>query len=276
MTTRIFTRTFCISAIPILFCLLLILGSMPLAAMAAERESALMRIQRTGVLRVGWATWFPWSYIDQKTNKLTGIGPDVVEELARALGNVKIEWVADNWATLVAGLQADKFDVTYPLGVTLPRAMACDFTEDTTREGITFLIKKKDSAKFKSFDEVDQPGVKIAVTLGSNGDLYATKFFKKPEIIRLKSSPEGVMAVVLGKADAYSAPASQIVDAMKQHPDVAPVKGSFALGKNAMAIRQGDQVFLNWLNLFIADLKETKALDRILQKYGTKREVFFD
>jgi ABC-type amino acid transport substrate-binding protein len=257
-------------------CLFLSLWSQPSIVAAAERESALTRIQRTGVIRAGWATWFPWSFVDSKTNKLVGIGPEVMEELANALGNVKIEWIADNWATLVAGLQADKFDVTYPLGVTLPRAMACDFTDDTTREGITFLIKKKDTTKFKSFDDVDQPGVKIAVTLGSNGDLYAAKFFKKPEIVRLKSSPEGVMAVVLGKADAYSAPASQIVDAMKTHKEIAPIKGSFALGKNAMAIRQGDQSFLNWLNLFIADMKETRTLDRILQKYGTKREVFFD
>lgn len=246
------------------------------SAAAAEEESALARIQRTGTVKVGWATWYPWEYIDEKTGKLAGIGPEVIEKMAVAMGDVKIEWIADNWATLIAGLQAGKFDVTYPLGITLPRALACDFSDDTMREAITLMIRKEDEGKFKTYDDVDQPGIKLATTLGSNGDLYATRRFSKPEFMRIKSSPEGVMAVVLGKADAYSAPLSQILAAMKKHSNLTAMKGSFALGKNAMAIKQGDQIFLNWLNLFIAELKETGELDRIFEKYGTKREVFFE
>ena len=239
-------------------------------------ESALHRIQRTGVMKVGWALWFPWMVMDEKTKKLTGIGPDVIEELAKALGNVKIEWVADNWATLVAGLQANKFDITYPLGVTLPRAMACDYSEDTQKEAQTFLVKKKDAGRFKTMEDVDQPGVKISATLGSNTELYLTRAFKKPEIIRFKSSPEGLMALVLGKVDVWANTGSSIADALKAQPDTVVIKGHFALGKNCFAIKQGDQIFLNWLNLFVADLKETGTLDRILKKYGQKREVFFD
>jgi polar amino acid transport system substrate-binding protein len=245
-------------------------------AFAAEQESALHRIQRTGVIRVGWALWFPWMQMDSKTNKLHGIGPDVIEELAKALGNVKIEWVADSWGTLVAGLQAGKFDVTYPLGLTLPRALAAAFTDDTMKEAQTFLIKKKHAGRFKNIWDLDQPGVKISATLGSNTELYLTRSFKKPEIIRLKSSPEGLMALVLGKVDAWANTGSAMMDAMKEHKDTTVVKGSFALGKNCMAIRQGDHVFLNWLNYFIAEMKETGTLDRIFQKYGLKREVFFD
>jgi cyclohexadienyl dehydratase len=243
---------------------------------ARAEESALLRIERTGVMRVGWALWFPWMTMDEKTKKLTGIGPDVIEELAKALGGVKIEWVADNWATLVAGLQANKFDIIYPLGVTLPRALACEYSDDTTREAQTFLVKKKDAGRFKTMEDVDQPGVKISATLGSNTELYLTRIFKKPEIIRFKSSPEGLMALVLGKVDAWANTGSAIADAMKAHPDTTVIKGHFALGKNCFAIRQGDQIFLNWLNLFIADMKETGTLDRILKKYGQKREVFFD
>jgi ABC-type amino acid transport substrate-binding protein len=62
---------------------------------------------------------------------------------------------------------------------------------------------------------------------------------------------------------------------MKNYPETTVIKGSLALAKNSMCIRQGDQIFLNWLNLFIADMKETGTLDRIFQKYGAKREIFF-
>jgi ABC-type amino acid transport substrate-binding protein len=257
------------------FCLFLTLSNGSPAA-AADQESALHRIQRTGVLRVGYALWFPWTYVDEKTKKLSGIGPGVIEELAKALGNVKIEWVADSWGTLPAGLQANKFDITYPLGVTLPRALACDFTDDTMREAQTFLIKKKDASRFKTFEDVNQTGVKVSVCLGTNTDMYLTRLFTKPEIVRIKSSPESLMALVLGKVDVWASTGSAIADAMKVHPDTTVVKGHFALGKNCMAIRQGDQIFFNWLNLFIADMKETGTMDRMFKKYGMKREVFFE
>jgi len=257
------------------FCLFVSLWYGTFAA-AAEGESALTRIQRTKVIKVGWATWYPWSYIEPKSQKLIGIGPEVIEKLAESLGNVKIEWVSDNWATLVAGLQAGKFDITYPLGITLPRALACDFTEETMREGMTIMIRKEDAQKFKNYEDIDKPEIKLATTLGTNSDLYATRRFTKPQFVRFKSSPEAVMSVVLKKTDASANPAAQIVAAIKEHPTLMYLKGSFALGKNSMAIKQGDQIFLNWLNLFIAELKETGVLERIFEKYGTKRDVFLD
>ena len=262
-----------VSIITLVLCLCLVLGQVSFAT-AAERESALHRIQRSGVLRVGWALWFPWTYVDQKTNKIVGMGPDVMEELAKAMG-VKIEWVADSWATLSAGIQADKFDIVYPFTITLPRALAVDYTDDTMRESINFLIMKKDASKFKTPEDVDQPGVKIGATLGSNVEYHVTRLVKKAEIIRLKSQAEGLMSLTLGKVDVLSNAGSGIADAMKNYPTTAVIKGSLALAKNSMCIRQGDQIFLNFLNLFIADMKETGTLDRIFQKYGAKREIFF-
>lgn len=258
----------------LVLCLCLILGHGSDAA-AAERESALHRIQRTGVMRVGWALWFPWTYVDQKTNKLIGMGPEVMEELAKAMGNVKIEWVADSWATLSAGIQADKFDIVYPFTITLPRALVVDYTDDTMRESINFLIMKKDASKFKTLEDVDHAGVKIGATLGSNVEYHVTRLIKKAEIIRLKSQAEGLMSLTLGKVDVLSNAGSGIADAMKNYPNTTVIKGSLALAKNSMCIRQGDQIFLNFLNLFIADMKETGTLDRIFQKYGAKREIFF-
>jgi polar amino acid transport system substrate-binding protein len=259
----------------LIICLFFILGGG--SFVAAQEESALHRIKRTGVIRIGWAAHVPWMRLDEKTNKVVGISSDVYEELVRALGNVRMEWVADSWVTIIAGLQSNKFDIVFPLAFSIERALACEYTNDMMREANTFLIKKKDTTKFKTHDDINQPGVKIAVTLGSSSDIYLTKSnIKKPEIVRLKSSPECLMAMTLGKVDAWATNGSALLDASKAHPDTTVVKGSYATGKINMGIKQGDQIFLNWLNLFIGDMMETGALDRIYQKYGTKREIFFD
>jgi ABC-type amino acid transport substrate-binding protein len=244
---------------------------------AAQEESALYRIKRTGVIRIGWAAHVPWMRLDEKTNKVVGISADVYDELTKALGNLRIEWIADSWVTIIAGLQSNKFDIVFPLAFSIERALACEFTDDMMREAHSFLVKKKDATRFKTHDDINQPGVKIVVTLGSAPDIHLTKsYIKKPEIIRLKSSPECLMAMTLGKADAWATNGSALLDAMKAHPETTVVKGSYSLSKLNMGIKQGDQTFLNWLNIFIGDMKETGALDRIYQKYGTKREVFFD
>ena len=169
---------------------------------AAQEESALQRIKRTGVVRFGWAPFLTWTAIDEKTNKLVGMGPDIAEEMAKALGNVKIEWVADSWATIIAGIQASKFDIAIPLGVSLERAMVVAYTKPLMLEANTFLINKKDAAKFKTHDDINQPGVKVSVSLGSTTDIYLTRLFKKPEITRYRSTPESLLALVHGKVDA--------------------------------------------------------------------------
>ncbi len=273
MRRKLLTREILIFSLAI--CLFLILWDGSFAT-AAEQESALLRIQRTRVIRVGWALWFPWMVMDDKTKKLTGMGPDIVEELAKALGDVKIEWVADNWATLPAGLQANKFDLTFPLGVTYQRALAVEFTNDMMREAMYFMIKKKDTSKFKSFEDVDQPGVKVCTTLGSYVDTELTPLLKKAEYIRYKSSPEGLMALVVGRSDVWANAASALLDAMKAQPDVTVIKKHWAVGRLCIAVPQGDQVFLNFLNVFVAKMKETGRLEQIYKKYGQKVEIFFD
>src|SRR5947209_6413301 len=73
--------------------------------------STLTRVTKAKELRVGWSAWFPFMYVDPKTEKLTGFTVDLYEQhLAKALG-VKIVWVEQPWSTMMAGLQADKFDV---------------------------------------------------------------------------------------------------------------------------------------------------------------------
>jgi ABC-type amino acid transport substrate-binding protein len=99
----------------------------PFAALpgSAAAESALDTIQRTKTLRVGWAVVHPYIFRDPKNNEITGFSIDLMRDMAGALGDgVKLQMVEDSWATLAAGLQANKFDIVPLLAVTLPRAMA--------------------------------------------------------------------------------------------------------------------------------------------------------
>src|SRR5258708_27269973 len=88
---------------------------------AQAQTSALDRIEKQRVMRVGWAVWHPYVFRDPKTNQVQGISYDLVQDLGKSLG-VKVEWVEDSWATLPAGLQANKFEITNLMAITPPRA----------------------------------------------------------------------------------------------------------------------------------------------------------
>src|SRR5690625_4148278 len=73
-------------------------------------QSALERIEETGVLRVGFeGTYRPFNFLDDD-DEYTGFDVDISNELAKRMG-VETEFIATSWDSLIGGLQANKFDV---------------------------------------------------------------------------------------------------------------------------------------------------------------------
>ncbi len=83
---------------------------LPTASMA-QTKSKLNQILERGTLRVGTTGDFnPMSMKDTATNTLTGFDIEAMTQLATDMG-VKIEFVPAEWATLVNGIVADRFDI---------------------------------------------------------------------------------------------------------------------------------------------------------------------
>jgi cyclohexadienyl dehydratase len=235
----------------------------------AQVQTALTEIQKRGTLRVGWGVLFPYMYRDPNTNKLTGFAVDFMEEMAPQL-NAKLEWVEDNWSTMIAGLQSGKYDVTLPaLAHTLPRALAVTFTDPVARQPLGLMVLKKNVGQYSSWQDLDKPGKRITTTLGSNVDMFSTRRFKQAEIIRVKAGPDSIAQVLSGKADAWANAIEGFKLVEKQQPDLAIVPGpTFGASPIAMAVRQGDFVFRDWINMFIAEEKATGNLQRLIAKHG--------
>ena len=91
-----------------IFSILLVL----LVTTSAQAASKLDAIKKSGELRVGTTgDWDPMSMKDPKTNKYKGFDIDVMNELAKDLG-VKVKFVPAEWKTIVAGITADRYDIS--------------------------------------------------------------------------------------------------------------------------------------------------------------------
>jgi ABC-type amino acid transport substrate-binding protein len=234
----------------------------------AQSGSTLGGITKRGAIRVGWGVFYPYMYRDPKTNELTGFAVDYVTELGRDM-NVKVEWVEDSWATIIAGLQAAKFDTTLPIGITLPRALAVTYSKPVARQPLGLMVLKKEVGKYKTWQDLDKADRKITTTLGANVDLIATRKFRQAQILRVKAGPDSIQQVLTGRADAWANSYEAFALVGKEHPDLAVVPGpAFGATPIAFPVRQGDFVFRDWLNHWIDETKESGTLARLIQKHG--------
>jgi ABC-type amino acid transport substrate-binding protein len=229
--------------------------------------AALDRIEKDRMLRVGWAVWHPYVFRDPKTNSVQGVSFDLLQDMAKTF-NAKLEWVEDSWATLPAGVQAGKFEITNLMAITPPRAQVVDFSEPVTKHGLSLIAPKDEVAKTKGWEEWDKPGIRIAVTLGANSDMFVTEKFKRAEIVRLKSVPENVLALVSGRVNAHASTIDALKTIQKEHPQMAIVPGSFGFSEVAFALPQKDAAFAGKVNEFVRQQKKSGRIKELLAKYG--------
>ena len=235
---------------------------------AGQAPSVVDRVQKDHVLRVGWGTWFPYIFKDPKTNKLTGFSYDLIEDLGKSMGATRVEWIEDSWATMVAGIQARKFDMTNVMAITPPRAEAIAFSEPVTKHGLSILVSKDKLAGLKSWQDLNKPGVKLAVVLGSNTDFYATKALANADLIRQRTAPESIMALTTGKVDGYASTVDSLVPYTKEYPNLAVVPGEFGSSEVAFPVPKGDDAMLKVVNEFVQTKKKSGAIKALLDKYG--------
>jgi cyclohexadienyl dehydratase len=238
------------------------------SALAAPSSASILdKIQSNGVLRVGWDTFQQWNFEEAASKTPVGISIDLANEMAKVLG-VKVEFVRDRWATVIAGLAADKFDLVVPIFLNAKRALLGQFSDPLTIEPSSAIVPEAKAGQYSTVLDLDKSGVKIGVVLGSFADIILTPIIKKAELVRIDTVGNGILAVRAGRTDAYAQNATALQSVAKEFPDLKILPGSYATSRNCFVLPRADQVFINWVNVFIAEMKLTGRLKPILEKWG--------
>jgi len=127
-------------------------------------QSALERIEETGVLRVGFeGTYRPFNFLDDD-DEYTGFDVDISNELAKRMG-VETEFIATSWDSLIGGLQANKFDVIIAqMTVTEERKEKVDFTNPYVMTG-SVLITRDETDDISELPDIS--GKKVGTGAGT-------------------------------------------------------------------------------------------------------------
>lgn len=168
-------------------------------APAGAADDAAARIQRSGTVRVGTvAGAVPYFNRNLSSGKWEGFGPDFAADLGKDL-DAKVEFVETTWGNAPLDLQAGKIDVMFGLAPSPARREVVNFSDTLFQNTYTAVCRR--GFEPKSWQELDDPKVRIAVDIGSSHDQFVTSSLKNATVQRLENSPTATLALQSGKAD---------------------------------------------------------------------------
>tara|TARA_B100001250_G_scaffold24343_1_gene20303 strand:+ start:18 stop:797 length:780 start_codon:yes stop_codon:yes gene_type:complete len=238
----------------------------------AMGESRLQSILANGELRVGTTgDWNPMSMIDPSSKERTGFDIDIANELASDMG-VKVVFVPTTWKTLVNGVVADKYDMTSSASLSPKRALVAGYSESYFAVEDVPLMLRKNKGKYNSWEDLNNPSVTVAVTLGTVQEKRAEELFDNSKIIKVSSPARDYQEVLAGRADISMTSNMEAAKLVEQYPElmIVPVQK----GKNptplAMLLPQTDQVWINYVNHWIILKSERGFFDQLETKWLKK------
>jgi cyclohexadienyl dehydratase len=247
----------------------IILFALPAAAQQPPPER-LEKILHDGVLRVGTTMDTPvFSMRDPATGKLQGFDIDALDALGSALG-VKIEYVKMTFASVLADLAADKFDIAMSgIGRTSERARSATFSKPYMRYGRLMMIRSTDKGRFKSLADLDKPGIKIAYNKGGVNDRFANTIFKQATAIGFDSNELATTDLLAGKVDAQVSNSAAAIYTARHNPRLAAMSPENIFNPIYVAIllRRDDQTLLNFINIWIDQIDMDGTLGKIRTKW---------
>lgn len=222
------------------------------------------KIKETGRIRVGIAVAPPWLLQDPASNKYYGPAIDIVNEAASKLG-VEVEFIDTGWDVLVAGLQADKFDVSAaPLFATEERMKVIDFVNYTSA-GTCYFVRD-DYTKVDSLDDLNDPSVTIVTYTGTGNEQGIQK--KYPEAtLRSIQQPAGgnppIEEILAGRGDVGHMDSAIALLIEAKYPDLKVIGGAeecianpdipFPIG---LGVRKDDPAFKAFFQSIVDSMQE--------------------
>ena len=251
---------------------------------ATLTENTLEKVRRTKQLNVGYFVLEPTIMEEPNTGKKTGIFIDLIESIAKSL-DAKVIYHEVDLANFAAGLQSRQFDLCIGATFATPqRATAVLFTRPIFYSGYTGVTTKGRSEKFKTWQLLDQSGLRIAVKQGSAIDDFVRENFKEAKVIRL-TGPDlslPLAAVSSNQADVGLMNQQTVFTYLRAHPELEEVlpNNPIAPTNFSWSVRPDDFRWLQFLNSCLEYMENTGELYRYEKKYGipllhNKRELVY-
>ena len=252
------------------------LCALSLASPAGAAGPTLERIQQTATIALGYRDGAPpFSYRDRE-GRVLGYSIDLCTRAAAAiqkqlgLKELRIEWTALDAANRLDAVAAGRVDAECgTTTITLTRMEQVDFTVPIYVDGGAVLVRSNS----KLARLADLKGRRIAVIPGTTTEpalKHALKVIDATaEFLPVKTSAEGVAALLSGKADGYAS--DRVVLAGLKHAqagDELTILGSdFSFEPYGLVVRRDDPDFRLAVNRALVGMYKSGDIDAVYVKW---------
>jgi len=209
---------------------------------------------------------------DAATAQPKGVTPDLARELGRRLG-VPVEFVIFDTAGKVFGaVKSGAWDIAF-VAIEPVRAAEIEFTAPYVIIDGTYMVPTESPLKMVA--DVDRPGVRIAVGLGSAYDLYLTRTIKNATIVRATAGGgrEMIDLFVKDKLEVAAGVRQPLVAYAATNPNVRLMDGRFMEIRQAMGTPNGRTAGARYLAAFVEDVKASGFVAEALKRSNQSATV---
>jgi polar amino acid transport system substrate-binding protein len=222
------------------------------------------RILSKGTLVVGTTGHFPPFSVKDKEGKYIGLDMDLARAMASAMG-VKLEVKRYDMSDLIEAVRKHKVDMAMSgITMTFERNLKVIFVGPYMVTGQAILAKKAVVQQVKSPADMNKPSFRLVVVKGTTGATVARLLAPKATIIEKNTMTEAFNMVLKDKADALLADQPYCVVAAFQHRDQPiGVSEPFTQELVGIALPEGDELLVNWVENFIMQLQVKGELKKL-------------
>ncbi len=244
-----------------------------MAAGAAAAPEVLKDLAPTGKLRA--AINFGNGVLAQKdpaSGAPKGITPELASELGRRLG-VPVEFVTfESAGAVFAAGKTGKWDIAF-IAIEPVRAAEIEFTAPYVIIEGTYMVTA--GSPLKAVADVDRPGKRVAVNIGSAYDLYLTRNLKNATLVRGDGvkGPDAFDIFVKDKLDAVAGVRQMLAAYAATHPGMRVMDDRFMDIRQAMGTPKGRLAGVGYLKAFVEEMKASGFVAAALKRSGQSAQV---
>ena len=251
---------------------ILLATACPAFAQTASTPAALQDLAPAGRLRA--AINFGNPVLAQKgpDGEPRGVSAELAAGLAKALG-VPLDYVKFEAAGKVfEALAKGEVDVGF-IAIEQKRAAEATFSPPYVIIEGTYMVRK--DSPLKTVEDVDKPGIRIGVGLGSVYDLYLTRTLKHASLVHAKigGASAGIPVFLEQKLDAAAGVREALDAYAKDHPDLRVMSGAFEEIRQAMATQKDKPAGAAYVRAFVESMKANGMVADALKRSGQKAPV---
>jgi len=228
----------------------------------------------TAPLRVGMELSYPPFEMTETDGQPTGVSVRLAEALGQHLGRqVVIENIA--FDGLIPALRTGTIDcIISSMTATPERARSIAFSQPYLTTGLTLLVGK--NSPIKSADDLDRPGIRVAVKIGTTAHKFAARDLKQAQVFVLNRESAAVLEVIQGKVDAFIYDSLSIYRHHRRHPDTTrALLKPFREETWAIGLRKADEKLRMQINSFLKQFKEEGGFEKLGDEFLPEEKAYF-